>query len=390
MEEAQNLTEPPKKDAVSEQQAAETGDRLQKDDVAVNGGGEKTENQSPKMISSTTDQNDDEETKLMSSNKEPFQTETSSKKGKQVAGDVSMNDSSTMLLPLPLDSKKTKDGPETKTTSAETPTRIRTGQSPGSGTKKRNDRQSQTTSEETSSEKNFNSSCSCRAEKMNNSSTTDHQKDGDDDVAMNEDSSAESISSSPDVAMNEDGGEAEIISSSPDVATNNDVESLVSGSRSRERFNKKEVNEFNSSTTDHQKDGDDDDVEMKEDGGAAEIFSSSPDVAMNEDGAAEIISSPPDVAISDLESLSSSFSNLLNIKVKPCQTQTQASGSRSRGRFNKKKVAETGSRSALPLESNLCLTPKKRKGRPCETQRTSAETPTKKRKDRDANRRRSF
>ncbi|CAI8595710.1 unnamed protein product [Vicia faba] len=125
-----------------------------------------------------------------------------------------------------------------------------------------------------------------------------------------------------------------------------------------------------SSTTDHQKDGD-------EDGGAAEIISSSPDVATK-----------------DLESLDSSFSNLLNINERPSQTQTQASGSRSRGgRFNKKELGGdvAVNDSSLPLDSILSLTPKKRKERSSETQPTSAESSPKKRKECDrVYRRRSF
>lgn len=204
MTKAQNATQPPNRDAVSEQQAAESGNE---------------EKESPTMISSITDQKDDEEeaAKLVISNidlekefdnilsqppldslffdpttikeeknEEPSQTqtETSSKKGKQVIGDVSMNDSSTLSLDrsflnqlnlneepsqtetcskkveevagdvskndsskwtfpfdlnekpsetetetetstLPLDSNKRKEGPETETSSAETPPKIR-------------------------------------------------------------------------------------------------------------------------------------------------------------------------------------------------------------------------------------------------------------------------
>ncbi|CAI8595711.1 unnamed protein product [Vicia faba] len=64
---------------------------------------------------------------------EEEENEISSKKGKQVAGDVSINDSSTFPLPLPLDSKKRKEGPVTETVSAETPTKIRRCHPPGSG-----------------------------------------------------------------------------------------------------------------------------------------------------------------------------------------------------------------------------------------------------------------
>lgn len=202
MTKAQNATQPPNRDAVSEQQAAESGNE---------------EKESPTMISSTTDQKDDEEeaAKLAISNiglekefdnilsqppldslffdpttikeeknEEPSQTqtETSSKKGKQVIGDVSVNDSSTLSLDrsflnqlnlneelsqtetcskkveevagdvskndsskwtfpfdlnekpsetetetstLPLDSNKRKEGPETEASSAETPPKIR-------------------------------------------------------------------------------------------------------------------------------------------------------------------------------------------------------------------------------------------------------------------------
>ncbi|XP_050901145.1 uncharacterized protein LOC127107853 isoform X2 [Lathyrus oleraceus] len=126
MEEAQNPTEPsPNRDEVSEQQAAEAAEKPsreryrlflnlktlrfrkvkvdsscstadQKDDVAMNEGGENTEN----------------------------------------------------------DSNKRKEGPVTKTTSAETPSEIRREHPPGSGSG------SQTTSAETSTKKKDDSSCS--------------------------------------------------------------------------------------------------------------------------------------------------------------------------------------------------------------------------------------
>ncbi|XP_058768120.1 AT-hook motif nuclear-localized protein 9-like [Vicia villosa] len=86
-------------------------------------------------------------------NEEPSQTETaatSSKKRKQVGGDVAINNSST--FPLPLDSspnltpKKRKEGPSL-TTSSETPAKRRRGRPPGSRSKKEKEGPSRATSE---------------------------------------------------------------------------------------------------------------------------------------------------------------------------------------------------------------------------------------------------